>query len=160
MIIVGYPGIGKSSVCGVGSGIIDLESSYFNNHLGDNWERRYVNVAIDLSRQGFIVCTSCHAGVIKQLKEQLKEDKIFIVFPDPRLKEPWLKKLRNRYYTTNKYEHDDWWNEKNYRALKRAEEFFDHDILQLQNSDLNKVMIISMDYDLKQVIENIKEQII
>ena len=73
MIIIGYQGIGKSSVSGADSGCIDLESSNFWNEgvRADDWYIYYCNIALDLSKQGFTVFTSSHKEVREYLLEHI-----------------------------------------------------------------------------------------
>ena len=59
MIIIGFPGVGKSSVANPThtskrfTGYIDLESNNFPKT--DGWEDTYCKVALDLSQQGYDV---------------------------------------------------------------------------------------------------------
>ena len=68
MIIIGFPGIGKSSVTRAYDGdtnttsYIDLESSNFVKD--DNWVEEYCNLAIDLDLQGYNVFVSSHKEVL------------------------------------------------------------------------------------------------
>ena len=72
MIIIGYPGVGKSTLAGRYKEYIDLESSNWNgpdNTKPDNWWWSYGKVAEDLSRQGYRVFVSCHPSVQKYFEE-------------------------------------------------------------------------------------------
>lgn len=48
MIVVGYPGIGKSTLCQHRENCIDLESSCFDKS-NKNWYKDYCNVAVDFT---------------------------------------------------------------------------------------------------------------
>ena len=58
MILMGYPGVGKSTFCKKTPYAIDLESSLFHDIF-----ELYVDVALDLSRQNKLVMVSCHNEV-------------------------------------------------------------------------------------------------
>lgn len=105
MIVIGYPGVGKSSFCehyrpswnDPVKGYIDLESIWFTKNVF-NWAEQYCAVAIGLSRQGFIVCVSAHEAVQKILDACDKNvDKIAAVYPNLDLKDFWIRKLKMRY---------------------------------------------------------------
>ena len=72
MIVVGFPGIGKTSISFGKNNFVDLESSCFNivdlvtnkKTKPDNWEKLYVSVAYDLAKEGKHVCVSNHRLVI------------------------------------------------------------------------------------------------
>jgi hypothetical protein len=102
MIIIGFPGIGKSSVTRAyegdtnTTGYIDLESSNFVKD--DNWVKEYCNLAIDLDLQGYNVFVSSHKNVREYLAE--KQDifpDIVEVFPSKELCGMWLNRLESRY---------------------------------------------------------------
>ena len=164
MIIVGYPGIGKTSVCGHNN-IIDLESYIFHNSANSingnrYWEEKYCDVAMDLSNQGFTVCVSCHDEVRSYLENHQDKciDPIVIVAPDSSLKEEWIHRLERRYFESR---HDDptphWIINKNYAAYQHVKECFDLDMLSIQWSSLYKYTITQLPYDLNEVIERCKK---
>ena len=63
-IIIGFPGIGKSTVAKGDTRFIDLESSTFmvDGQRSEDWYKIYVNVAIDLTKQ-YNVFISSHMAV-------------------------------------------------------------------------------------------------
>ena len=87
MIIIGYQGIGKSSLAGPHLGYIDLESSNFkvDGMKIEGWQKIYCNIAKHLSNQGFKVFLSSHEVVRREL-EGCNED-VVIVYPDISLKD-------------------------------------------------------------------------
>ena len=102
MIIIGFPGIGKSSVTRVcddetnTTGYIDLESSNFVKD--DNWVKEYCCLAIDLDLQGYNVFVSSHKAVREYLAE--RQDifpDIVEVFPSKEMRTEWLDRLESRY---------------------------------------------------------------
>ena len=103
MIIIGFPGIGKSSVTRAydgdtnTTGYIDLESSNFVKD--DNWVEEYCNLAIDLDLQGYNVFVSSHKDVREYLidRQDIFPDIIIEVFPLKELKIDWLNRLESRY---------------------------------------------------------------
>ena len=88
MIIIGYPGVGKSTLAGRYKEYIDLESSNWNgpdNTKPDNWWWSYGKVAEDLSRQGYRVFVSCHPSVQKYFEES--NEYVMVLYPSLELKE-------------------------------------------------------------------------
>ena len=81
MIIVGYQGIGKSSLAGVGN-CIDLESSNFwiNGKRDPEWYKPYCKIADHLSKQGYTVFTSSHEVVRRELMF-CTDEPVYVVFP-------------------------------------------------------------------------------
>ena len=146
MIIVGYQGIGKSTLAYHNKRVIDLESSNFCVHgeRSKDWHIVYCNIARALCRQGYIVCISSH----KQVREELAVNpaqKQIIIYPAPILKDKWIAKLRYRYEKSR--------SEKDYKAFKNAEDCYDENIADLANQvGFNKISFASMDYDLSELL--------
>lgn len=145
MIIVGYQGIGKSSISNRGTGCIDLESGNFfvGGKRPDDWYKYYVQIAKHLSAQGYTVCVSSHKVVRDELKATNAED-VAVCFPDINIKEQWIERLRDRYMRTGL--------DKDYRALLNAEQNYSSSISELyadavENRWLN-VPIGTTNYDL------------
>ena len=101
MIIVGYQGIGKSSISNSDTRCIDLESSNFfvGDKRPDDWYKYYVNIAKHLSAQGYTVFVSSHKVVRDELKATNAED-VTVSFPTIDIKEQWIERLRDRYKRT------------------------------------------------------------
>lgn len=162
MIIVGYPGIGKTTICGANKGIIDLESSFFSSL--PFWDIVYVGVAIDLARQGYDVFVSSHARVINTLDTyDRKGIDVSMIFPDAseEMREKWIEKLRTRYEQSRENKDIPFAViEKNYRALSRAEQYYQSDIQKLMAMDTGSVffkyIIHDINYDLESIIKEIK----
>ena len=144
MIIIGYQGIGKSTLAGK-DGCIDLESGNFwvDNKRSEDWYKPYCQIANHLSEQGYTVFTSSHEVVRKEL-EQSKE-KVFVVFPSIHLKDEWVNKLRERYEITGL--------EKDYKAFANAEDRYKENIPELMMSNFKSYEINDMNYDLKTIIK-------
>ena len=102
MIVIGYQGIGKSTLVKERNSYIDFESSNFkiNGERPDGWEQMYCEAALDLSRQGHVVFTASHKCIRDYLKEHRGSEVVLIVAPSVDLKDQWLEKLRNRYKET------------------------------------------------------------
>lgn len=118
MIIIGYPGIGKSTLAGRYKEYIDLESSNWNN-LADNkkpinWWISYCKVAEDLSRQGYKVFVSCHEDVQNWFRES--NEYVMLCYPSLELRDEWISRLKYR------YDRDP--SQKNKNALDTAEKFY------------------------------------
>ena len=142
MIVVGYQGIGKSSLAGKNHKFIDLESGNFwvDGKRADDWYKPYCQIAEHLSQQGYIVFTSSHEVVRNQLAGS--KEPVVVVYPAPELKTTWLEKLANRYQRTGL--------DKDYKAHMNAEERYDENILELANCNLPfKLMLVDPDYDLE-----------
>jgi hypothetical protein len=166
MIIIGYPGIGKSTLVehykydAVKGKLIDLESSMFHNddysrRTESNWEDTYCKVAVELDRQGYNVFMSAHEGVRKYLLRHITPDTFVVVcYPSLELKSEWLRRLRGRlqYGLHPDQEHKD----KDARALMRAIDEYDHDIESLHNSGYEERVITSMDYNLEELVSGLK----
>lgn len=146
MIIIGYPGIGKSSYVRSKGGLrtIDLESSCFIKNEG--WATSYSAVAVDLSKQGFDVFVSSHDEVRQALLKSGYRS-VFAVYPSLAMKKRWLKRLEVRYHKTLL--------EKDLRSLERAKSYYEADIEDLKKdaSKLRGSFEIRKDYDLGKVLD-------
>ena len=80
MIIIGYQGIGKSTLAKNSLKYIDLESGNFwiNGERDEQWYKPYCNIANHLSAQGYTVFTSSHKEVREELKNSNEIVKIYI----------------------------------------------------------------------------------
>lgn len=152
MVIVGYQGIGKSTLAKNGNGFIDLESSNFfiNGERSPDWYIPYCEIALDLSKQGYDVFVSSHQVVRDYLAYNNIED-LVIVCPAKKLKDRWIAKLGNRYATTGL--------SKDYKAWKNAETRYEENIDELLNQGgFGYCLIIdSMNYDLELLLHGLKE---
>lgn len=124
MIIVGYQGIGKSSISNSDTRCIDLESGNFvvGGKRPDDWYKYYVNIAKHLSEQGYTVFVSSHKVVRDELRATNAED-VAVCFPDINIKEQWIERLRDRYKRTGL--------DKDWRALLNAEQNYMSSIFEL-----------------------------
>jgi hypothetical protein len=148
MIIVGYQGIGKSTLAG-SNNCIDLESGNFwvDGKRADDWYKPYCQIANHLSEQGYTVFTSSHEVVRKELEKS--KEKVFVVFPAINLKDGWINKLRERYEATGLG--------KDFKALANAEDRYKENISELMMGNLKFYEITDMNYDLKQIIDVLKQ---
>lgn len=146
MIIVGFQGIGKTTLANINNGFIDLESSNFfvEGIRPKNWYIMYCQIANNLSKQGYHVFVSSH----KEVRDELKRTKsdVFICCPSLDLKELWIQKLKERYDVDS--------SEKNYKAYMIAVTQYDELIKDLMSEDwVNTILIItSMNYNLKSLL--------
>ena len=153
MIIIGYQGIGKSTLAARNIKYIDLESSnfWFQDHetnkmlRHDNWYEMYCNIAEDLSRQGYIVFVSSHRPVRERLRKS--EEYVIACMPSIKLKNQWINKLEHRYNISGL--------EKDYKAYKNAVNNFDNNITEIQNDGFDILEIHDMQYDLEQLIDGL-----
>ena len=150
MIIVGYQGIGKSSIVKSHRGFIDLESSNFfvDGKRADNWYVVYCNIANHLSEQGYSVFMSSHEVVRSQLKHS-KQRKL-IICPSLALKDEWIDRLQKRYDLTQ--------IEKDYKALMNAVDRYSENIQELLSEDgFEKIVIDDIDYKLEDLLNSYPE---
>lgn len=152
IILCGYQGIGKSTLCNKPfnpiepKNTIDLESSNFftppNFERPEKWYIIYAQIARDLADQGYAVFTSSH----KIFRDYLNEigEKFITISPALELKDFWVKKLRDR------YEVDP--SAKNEKALLNAEQMFEANIKDLQSERL-ALVIEDENYNLGELIQ-------
>ena len=148
MIVVGYQGIGKSTLCkskNISFRFIDLESSSFRGKDGarpDDWYIYYCNVAEHLSKQNCVVFVSSHKEVRDILKNS--NENVVCVFPSLKIKDEWIKRLENRYNMTK--------SDKDYRAWKNALQCYDNNVKDLENCGIPFIEIDNMNYKLDEII--------
>lgn len=145
MIVIGYQGIGKSTLAGYEGRYIDLESGNFwvDGERADDWYKPYCQIAEHLSQQGYIVFTSSHEVVRKQLESS--EEYVLLVYPSVELKDQWIAKLERRYERTGL--------EKDYKALMNAKDRYEDNIRELDKcAILCKCCITDMDYNLNDIL--------
>ena len=142
MIIIGYQGIGKSSLARSANNVIDLESGCFwnRNYRSSDWYVYYCNIALDLSAQGNVVFTSSHADVRYWLARTEHHEQIAVCYPSLELKDEWIEKLRIRYEQT-KLPKDE-------KAWARASLCYEADIKDLMASPFDKIELDNMYYHL------------
>ena len=153
MIVVGYPGIGKSTLAGRDYKYIDLESGNFwiDGERADDWYKPYCKIAEHLSEQGYIVFVSRHEVVRQYLVENSRE-LVVLVYPSIELKDAWINKLEERYIKSGL--------EKDYKALMSAKYSYVENIKELQESCIEyKLEINKLSYDLESMLIHLKNQI-
>lgn len=147
MIVIGYQGIGKSTLASRDICYIDLESGNFwvDGKRAEDWYKPYCKIAEHLSQQGYVVFTSSHAVVREQLKNSTET--VVVVYPAVELKDEWIARLEKRYKESGL--------EKDYKALMNAKDRYVENIQELENCDIeNKLAIHSMEYDLDYMLCN------
>ena len=148
MIIIGYPGVGKTEAAKLFPGVvIDLESSeciykpekekeytydktmtiassvtsnYHDYYVSDEVKEfnTYCKIAEYLSKNNKIVLVSSHKAIQDYFCKS--KEPVYVCYPDKEIKKEWIQFLRGRYIT------DD--SKKNYNAYMRATNNFDDDI--------------------------------
>ena len=148
MIVIGYQGIGKSTLAGKNN-CIDLESGNFwhNGARQDNWYVFYCKIAEHLSQQGYTVFVSSHEVVRNRLRKYSNEQ-LHIIYPSVELKDEWISKLKKRFEDTKL--------DKDYKAWMNAEDRYVENINELKNSGIDCIEINDMDYSLEDIINNVK----
>lgn len=154
MIIVGYQGIGKSTLSYNrlgGIDCIDLESSNFwvDGKRADDWYKPYCQIAVHLSKQGYVVFTSSHE-VVRNYLQKISDEPVVVIYPAIELKDAWIKKLEDRYNLTTL--------EKDYKALMNAKDRYVENISELMNSGLYTKPIDDIDYSLTDIIKSLLEK--
>lgn len=143
MIVVGYPGIGKSTLAGRDHKYIDLESSCFlvDGERDDNWYIPYCNIAEDLSRQGYVVFVSSHMSVRGRLSASLEN--VVAVYPSIDLKDAWIAKLTERYQESH--------SDKDHKALMNVVDYYEEQVhnMSVDGGIPYKLALIGIDYDLE-----------
>jgi nucleoside-triphosphatase THEP1 len=148
MIIIGYPGVGKTSLAGRYHQYIDLESSHFNDAFGEKpsgWFIPYCKVAEDLSKQGYRVFVSCHKEVQEYFNKS--NEYVIVLYPTIELKEQWLDRVKRRFNNDPSM--------KNKKAMENVEKYWNMQINSLRNSPFkNKLVLGDMNYTLDNEIDN------
>ena len=141
MIVIGYQAIGKSTLASKNARYIDLESGNFwvDGKRADDWYKPYCQIAEHLSQQKYVVFTSSHEVVRNFLKENSKEIVVAVV-PDPELKNRWIQRLEERYNQTQL--------EKDYKALKNAEDRYTENVKEIIDSGIPTIILKDTHYDL------------
>ena len=150
MIIIGYQGIGKSTLAKTEAGCIDLESGCFW-HKGkrlDDWYIYYCQIAEHLSSQGNVVFVSSHEPVRDYLKSS--NERTICIYPSILLADEWKKKLHDRYKETGKT--------KDYKAWMNAEERYHENISEIMMCGIPHEEIDHMDYKLFETIRKVIER--
>ena len=150
MIIIGYPGIGKSTIAGKFN-CIDLESSLFFDSNGvrpPKWFDYYYNIATSLSNQGYVVLISSHSSIINKLKNS--NEQVVEIIPSPVLKYEWINKLKLRAEQSK--------SDKDFRAYLNCKDNFDSNISNMMNNKFDKFIIKDIDYKLDNIIKQLVEK--
>lgn len=148
MIITGYQGIGKSTVCKDRYDWIDLESSIFKDDAGNranNWYEHYCAVAVHLSNQGYTVFMSSHKVVRDWLSVNFKGRWVAIV-PSTQLESEWVDRLEQRALDRPSI--------KNIAAYKNAVQHYSDSIRNIMYT-CPAVILSNIDYDLAEIVENL-----
>lgn len=152
MIIIGYPGVGKSTAASQFIEVIDLETvNMFDVYT-------YCKIAEDLSKSGYIVCVNSHQEIQEHFMGS--QELVYACFPSKELKTAWANMLRKRYINTE-FKDDRYYP--NYRAYMRVADCFDEDIKHLSSRGFDNIELVAGVF-LSDVIENsfkhnIEEQI-
>lgn len=144
MIIIGYQGIGKSTMAGK-SKCIDLESSNFfvNGKRAEDWYIPYCQIANHLSEQGYTVFVSSHEVVRKEL--QKSKERVAAICPSPELEAEWVVKLWDRYQSTGL--------EKDFKAWANANDRYEDNIYEIIDDVGECYLIRHMNYSLANIID-------
>ena len=144
MIVIGYQGIGKSTLANRDLRFVDLESGNFwvDGKRAEDWYKPYCQIAEHLSQQGYIVFTSSHEVVRNMLV--CSNEKVVCCVPALELKDEWTQKLKDRYDASGL--------DKDYKAYMNAADRYTENITEIANSGINVLWLESMDYLLDELI--------
>lgn len=150
MIIIGYQGIGKSTLAGKDN-CIDLESGNFwiDGKRAEDWYIPYCQIANHLSEQGYTVFVSSHEVVRRELEKS--EERVVAIIPAIELRDAWCEKLLERYMLTEL--------DKDFKAWRNAEERYVENISEIMDSVGEVYYIRSMDYYLPVIIKHLKGEL-
>ena len=154
LLVIGYPGIGKSTVVKSSSAkIIDFESSlfYINDKRQPDWYKVYAKQATELAKQGCVVLVSSHKTVRNELAKYIPNSNFDIVTIAPayHLEKEWTSKLQDRYKADS--------TSKNFAAYMNAIEFYHENITDMaSDSRFSHIFINSMDYKLGEILRNLR----
>ena len=154
MIIIGFPGIGKSTLAYNNDKFVDLESSYFKTPdvRNEDWVIEYCKLAEFLSKNGSIVFVSSHKAVRDYITKMRTYEHVACVFPSKRIRDQWIKKLEERYMNSGL--------DKDYRAFIRARDYYDDDIRELYADGISyKWIITNINYNLEEEIDKLIDYI-
>ena len=150
VIVVGYPGIGKTTLSNSNVYFIDLESSkfYVKGERDDRWYIPYCEIAIDLASQGYCVFVSSHIEVQKYLLQYCTSLSINLCacVPSLELKDEWLFRLSSRYEETQL--------SKDYNSLRHVTLMYEEDIEEIHRNFSAIAEITSASYDLRQLLKD------
>lgn len=147
MIVIGYPGVGKTTVSKLSEKFIDYDSSMFPKDEG--WEESYVKNVKALSDQGYIVFIGSHKKVQDLLIDY--KDEVIIVYPAIGMRHSWIRKLSERYDKTH-FESDK-------RALERCVECFSFDIARMSTLPFKKIELRQSEgYNLYELLKDYIEE--
>ena len=147
MIIIGYPGVGKTQLAAWHyNDYLDVDSSkfIFCGVRPSNWAECCVKMAEDLSKQGYDVFVNSYKEIRDLLEKS--EERVVAVYPSLELKEPWVNRLKERFETEP--------SSANYNAWKRAEQHYEEDINDILADPFQVITIEHMGYDLEELIIN------
>lgn len=147
VVVVGYQGVGKSTLANERSKFIDLESSNFRvgGERIDNWYTIYCKIALSLALQGKIVFVSSHKEVREYLNSNLVDGvKLACCVPSIDLEDFWIQKLSERFERTGL--------DKDFRALMNAKDRYKMNIFEIMNNFECRCVIHTPDYKLYDVL--------
>ena len=154
VICVGYQGIGKSTLANKYQKYLDLESGNFwiGRVRHEDWYVTYATIAMHLASQGHVVFVSSHKEVRDYLNSVPLPHNVYLMccVPSPELKDEWIKKLHDRFESSNL--------EKDYKAWKNAEDRYLDNIQEIRNSFDIVCELDSMDYELIIEIQDVLGQ--
>lgn len=153
MIVIGYQGIGKSTIAKHYKNCIDLESGsfWYDGKRPDDWYVYYCQIAEHLDDQGYTVFLSSHSVVRSWFLNKSHDHDVVCVVPSLELKDEWIEKLHDRYEETGL--------EKDWKAWKNALHMYSENISEIKQCGLPYMEIVSMQYDLEAAIKKYAKEI-
>ena len=153
MILVGYYGIGKSTLCERNPTFIDLESKFFRDRGNDaGWlgGKKGLNNYIWLiktfndSKRHVFVSSDSEIRFALLNEEGINRDDIVYICPEKTLKDIWLSKLYKRWIDTS--DKKDWF------SYIHATKKYADDIESMKRDHIKTIWIKDAEYDLNDLI--------
>ena len=150
VVVVGYQGIGKSTLALQHLRYIDLESSCFrvDGVRPENWAKIYANQAIHIASQGRVVFVSSHAVLRDALLSNFIPPCVHVMacVPSIDLESSWIERLHDRYDKSK--------SSKDFNAWKNAEDRYAENIKEIMTDFPEDTLIIDrMEYSLDRLLQ-------
>jgi len=151
MIIIGYQGLGKTTICQKYNNYIDLKCSDYRtieNNDDPDWFLPYCLDGEKLSHEGKVVFMSHNIEVCDYMKSSSENN--YIIIPDDSLYDYWIEKLKNRSDRTGQ--------SKDYYAWLNAKDNFYDEMKYYRETYTNVYIIYDQNYSLEDIVLELLER--
>ena len=147
MIIIGYPGIGKSTLASNNpEAYCYLSANDYKIYDNSVWMDRYCQDAIDEEPYSDVVFVDYYDEVLDRLNET--NSRVIVVAPALDLRDEWVKKLLRRYQQTFQTTH--------YYDYSRVEHVYDKDVQYALENAREFYVIRNMKYKLHSILDELR----